>query len=103
MTRHKLFNYNPKYVRDTLNKAIEQAEQLHHCESNLILVLTEIDKHRLFTRYGFKTLRGFCTKGLGFTKIQAQRIVLQIRRSQTTVDIGHKTTTHNYSALDPQN
>lgn len=92
MTRNKLHLIHSKYVRDTLNVAVEKSDELITKEKELITLLTEIDHKRLYLRYGFRSLRPFCIKSLNLTRIQAQRIVTEVRRTQTTFDSGIKAT-----------
>lgn len=89
--RHKLYDQEPKYVRDMLNDSMEKADHIHSCERELIVHLREIDMHRLFTRYGYKSLTGFCNHALQFSRTQTYRIVAEVRRCETSVNIGHKT------------
>ncbi len=88
MTRHKLYQTHPKFVRDTLNSAVEKSDELLAKERELISLLTLIDQNRFYLRYGFRSLRPFCVKALKFSRIQAQRIVTEVRRTQTTFDSG---------------
>lgn len=91
MTRH-LHHYTPaKTVRDSLESAILKADQIHQQEKLLVVLLHEIDQRRYFTRYGFKSLTGFCLKGLQFSKTQSQRLVTAVRRYEPTDNIGKKT------------
>lgn len=90
MTRHQLYKLHPKYVRDNLNAAVDMADELHRKEKELISLLTLIDQNRLYLRYGFRSLRPFCIKALRFSRIQAQRIATEVRRTQTTFDSGKK-------------
>lgn len=80
MTRHKLYNYHPKNVRDTLNLAIEISDQIRETEQELIFLLREIDQKRLYIRYGNKSLLGFCKGPLRFSRVQAQRIATLVRK-----------------------
>jgi hypothetical protein len=88
MTRHKLYNISPKHVRDTLNSAVALSDEIAKKESELISMLIQIDQNRLFLRYGFRSLRPFCVKALRISRTQAQRIVTEVRRTQTTFDSG---------------
>lgn len=90
MTRHQLYKIHPKYVRDTLNSAVELSDELLTKEKELISHLILIDQNRLYQRYGFRSLRPFCVKALRFSRTQAQRIVTEVRRIQTTFDSGKK-------------
>jgi len=85
--RHTLYKHHPKVVRDALNEAIEKSDQIHSFERDLVILLKEIDEHRFYVRYGFKSLSGFCNYGLKFSRTQAYRIVSEVRRSLTTVNI----------------
>lgn len=95
MTRHKLYHISPNYARETLNSAVTISDELAIKEKELISLLARIDKDRLFLRYGFRSLRPFCVKALRMSRIQAQRIVTESRRLQTTFDSEHKNTTQN--------
>jgi hypothetical protein len=74
-------------VRDTLNSAVQTAEELHDKEAELVQKLHHIDQHRFYLRYGYKTLGRFCYHGLKFTKVQTQRILTLVRRYEPTVNI----------------
>ena len=87
MSRQKLRNFEPKLVRDTLNQVSQSADQVHKVELDLIKQLIKIDENRFFIRFGYKSLRTFCVQDLKFTRIQAQRIVSEVRRLRTTLDI----------------
>ena len=78
--RHTLYKQEPKYVRDTLNQARETADLIHQLEQKLIIQLREIDQKRLYVRYGFNSLMGFCRVGLKFSKLQSQRLATLVRR-----------------------
>lgn len=60
MSRHRLYNFEPKYVRDKLKKSFLIAEQIHKLENELVIALSEIDRNRFFVRLGFRSLRGYC-------------------------------------------
>lgn len=85
--KHRLYNYDAKVVRDTLNKAIEKSDKIHQLEKELISLLKEVDERRFYVRYGYKSLMGFCNFGLRFSRTQTYRIVTEVRRSLTTVNI----------------
>ncbi|MBC7465161.1 MAG: hypothetical protein H7256_04155 [Bdellovibrio sp.] len=87
MRHHKLFFQHPKLIRDQLNAATDLADHIHQQEKLLIQKLSEIDRNRFYVRYGFKSLSGFCTDGLKFSKTQTQRIVTQVRRYEPTSNI----------------
>ena len=93
MTREKLHKIHPKYVRDSLNSAIDKADELLALERELIDSLIPIDNQRLYIRYGFRSLRPFCERALRFSRTQSQRIVTEVRRIQATVDSGFKRST----------
>ena len=83
MSKERLHKFEPRFVRLTLNEAVEQAASLLESERKLVFILKTIDEKRLFTRYGFKSLLGFCTNGLRLSRIQAQLLVTDVRRQQT--------------------
>lgn len=85
--KHTLYKHHPKVVRDALNEAIEKSDQVHSLERDLIILLKEIDERRFYVRYGYKSLSGFCNHGMRFSRTQTYRIVAEVRRSQTTVNI----------------
>jgi hypothetical protein len=87
MSRHRLYHYHPKIVRDTLNTAKNISEEILILEEKLIEYLIEIDEKRFFVRYGYKSLMGFCNHGLKFSRTQSQRLVTQVRRARPTVKI----------------
>lgn len=80
MTRPLLFREEPKYVRDTLWSVIDLADEINSKEAILVEQLKEVDRKRLYLRFGFQSFLGFCTNGLHFTKTQAARIVKQVRK-----------------------
>lgn len=88
MTREKLRYLNAKTVRDHLNLAVDLTDQIKKYENELVKALLQIDQHRYYIRYGYKSLRGFCIQGLNFGETQAQRIVTLVRRSEPTPRIG---------------
>jgi hypothetical protein len=79
MTRSKLFFENPKIIRDILLDVVHRADLLHDQEQKLIAVLSEIDKKRLYVKFGYKSLRGFCNHALKFSRTQSQRIATEVR------------------------
>lgn len=85
--KHRLCKYNAKVIRDTLNKAVEKSDKIHQLEKELIVLLKEVDEQRFYVRYGYKSLMGFCNFGLRFSRTQTYRIVTEVRRSLTTVNI----------------
>lgn len=85
--KHRLYHQNAKTVRDTLNVAAEKSDKIHQLEKELIELLKEIDEQRFYVRYGYKSLMGFCNFGLRFSRTQSYRIVTEVRRSETTVNI----------------
>ncbi len=82
MSRHMLYNINPKYVRDRLWKAREVSMQIHALEKELIQLLYEIDRQKFYVRLGFKSLRSFCLQSLKFGRTQSQRLVTRVRQSE---------------------
>lgn len=88
MTKPKFFYDDIKNVRDRLWDAIDLADELAEREQELIRRLVAIDQNKFYVRLGYKSLMGFCTFGLGFSKIQSQRIVTQVRRLEPTANIG---------------
>ncbi|MDZ4660502.1 MAG: hypothetical protein SGJ18_02665 [Pseudomonadota bacterium] len=87
MSRHRLWHFEPKLVRDTLHHVFQCAKQIHEIELELIRQLSQIDENRYFVRLGYKSLRTFCVHDLKFTRTQAQRIVTEVRRHRTTFEI----------------
>jgi len=90
MTREKLRFENQRTVRNSLNFAIEKADDIHRIEQELVLLLKEIDLKRFYVSSGQKSLRGFCNRILNFSETQSQRIVTLVRRSEPTPNIGKK-------------
>lgn len=86
MAREKLRNFNPKEVRDTLNKAIQISDTWKTCELDLIHELKKIDHNRFFVRYGYCSLSGFCMNGLGLSRFHTQRIVTRVRKEDQNRD-----------------
>ena len=83
MGHHKLFYKDAKIVRHSLNEATDLADLILAHERELIRKLITIDRQRYFVRYGFRSLSGFCRDGLKLFKTQTQRIVTQVRRSES--------------------
>jgi hypothetical protein len=81
---------DPKSARNRLGEVFEYADKFEDSERRLIGALFEIDDDRLFVKLGYKSLRSFCVTALGISRTQAQRLVTQVRRIQTTFDIGAK-------------
>jgi hypothetical protein len=90
VTIEKLKYQNSAFVRNSLNSAIDKADQIHYLESELVPLLKDIDEKRLYTRSGQKSLRGFCNGVLRFSKTQSQRIATLVRRYEPTANIGKK-------------
>ena len=88
MTHRIVFEDDHKLVRNILRDVLLRAKQLHRFERELIQLLIAIDQNRVYRSFGHKSLRGFCEHGLGFTKVQSQRIVTIVRRAEPIVDIG---------------
>ncbi len=86
MGNHRLFNHNPKVIRNALNEATDLAAHILDAERALIVKLYEIDQQKFYVRYGFNSLSGFCKGGLKFTKTQTQRLVTQVRRYEPTAN-----------------
>ncbi len=89
MTRHRLYNYEPKDVRDKLSEVKYLAIHIHFLEQQLIEKLCAIDQKKFYVRIGCNSLRGYLIKDLKFTRTQSQRIATEVRRFQTTVNFGH--------------
>jgi hypothetical protein len=87
MGHHRLFYQDAKTIREHLNDAVELAVLIHEKEQTLIQKLHLIDRNRLYVRYGFKSLTGFCRYGLKFSKTQAHRVATQVRRYEPTDNI----------------
>lgn len=87
MGHPRLFKYRPALLRHKLREARRISRKVHESEDELIAFLLEFDQHRFFIRAGFRSLRTYCIHGLNFSRTQAQRIVTQVRRLQTTFDI----------------
>lgn len=84
MGHHKLFYKDAKFIRDSLNEAVQLSVEIHEKEKALVQKLHSIDQQKFYVRYGYKSLTGFCRYGLGFSKTQTQRIVSQVRRYEPT-------------------
>lgn len=84
MTKPRLINENPKIVRDTLLNASAVADDIHEMEKRLTEILYKIDAKKLYVRFGYNSLTGFCVHGLKFSTTQAQRIVTLVRRYPVT-------------------
>ena len=86
MSKEKLSQYQPQFVRDTLNSSIDLMTEFVTAEIRLIQYLALIDQNRFFIRYGYKSIRGYCMGALKLTKTQSQIIIIKIRRFQTNSD-----------------
>lgn len=84
------FRIHPKLVRDSLLEAEKLADIIHENEKEFIKKLRIIDTNRYYVRFGYKSLMGFCNKGLNFSKTQSQRLVTQVRRNEPTSNIETK-------------
>ncbi len=82
MSKERLYKFHPRFVRITLNEAVEKADVMIENERQLISVLLVVDANRFFVRYGFKSLLGFCNHGLKLTRTQSQRLVTEVRQQQ---------------------
>lgn len=98
--KHRLHKYNAKSVRDVLNQAVEKSDGIHKAEKDLIVLLKEIDENRYYVRYGYKSLTGFCNFGLRFSRTQTYRIVAEVRRCQTSVNIRLKHNQESFNSSD---
>ncbi len=67
MSRHRHYYYDPKMIRDTLNAAVEKANEVQAKEYELIQLLRIIDEHRYYVPCGYNSLRGYCQQSLRFT------------------------------------
>jgi len=90
MYRHRLYKFEPRYVRAQLKNSLIIAREIHRLESELVQALREIDEHRFYVRLGFRSLRAYCFHWLRFTGTQSQRIVTNVRRFETMFDSEHK-------------
>ena len=90
MTQRKHFKISSQRVRHNLDSAVKLADEIQEKELELIFYLKLIDQERFYVRYGYKSLQGFCTHGLRFTKTQSLRLINAIRRIEPTVNIGRK-------------
>jgi hypothetical protein len=80
MARKLLYHYEPKLVRSQIRTVSRLADYVRHLEHELIALLREFDRHRFYVGLGHRSLRSFCVGSLGFSRIQAQRIVTLVRR-----------------------
>jgi hypothetical protein len=90
MSREKLRGQNQSFIRNSLNAAIDKADEIHILERELVLILKEIDMKRFYVKSGQKSLRGFCNGVLLFSKTQSQRLATAVRRCEPTSNIGQK-------------
>lgn len=80
MTRPKHHKVRNHLDRDSLNRAVDVADQMQEYEKLLIEMLYEIDRNRYYVLYGFNSLLGFCNRALNLSRTQSQRIVTSVRR-----------------------
>lgn len=90
MSRERHYGVNPKFLIEMNQRALKLANQIHTAEEKLVQMLLKIDQDRIYVRFGHKSLRGYCTHGLQFTRTQSQRIVTAVRRYETTSKIEHE-------------
>ncbi len=88
MTKRKNWDVHPKIIRKLNQEAIYWADNILAAEEELIPVLQEMDRRRYYVRFGYKSLRGYCTKALLLSEIQSQRIVTRVRRTIPSPKIG---------------
>ena len=84
MGHHKFFYHDGIAIRNRLNEAVDLATQMHEQEEILIRLLHRIDQRRLYVRFGYNSLMGFCRSALRFSKMQSQRIATRVRRYEPT-------------------
>ena len=82
MTRHRFYGIPYSSLREKLWIAVNEADDMRARESRLIRALYDIDEKRMYVLFGYKSLMGFCHKGLKFSKTQSQRLVTLVRRYQ---------------------
>jgi hypothetical protein len=100
MSREKLHKFPGRLVRDSLNNAMDLADEIHEKENKLIQILFKIDNYKFYLRAGYKSLTSFCNKSLRFTETQTQRIVTQVRRSMPTPNIEQKEDSQNHQLIE---
>ena len=83
--------HHTQLARNTLNAAVEKADEIFRLEYELMMILYKVDQKKFFARYGYKSLMGFCHLGLKLTKTQSQRIITHVRRYDPMANIEHKT------------
>ena len=81
MTKIKNFKLNENVVRDSLMRVVELSDKILANEQILMEMLYEIDQHKYYVRFGYRSLMGFCNHGLRLTKTQSLRVVTNVRRS----------------------
>jgi hypothetical protein len=57
--RYLLNKHEPKYMRDKLRKICEVADDIHKKENELISLLYEVDRERIYVWIGYHSLMGF--------------------------------------------
>lgn len=100
MTKRRNWNVPTKIIRNLNQEAIYWAANILAAEVKLIPVLQEMDRNRYYVRFGYKSLRGYCTKALLLSESQSQRIVTQVRRTIPSSKIGTETTNKLVRAAD---
>jgi hypothetical protein len=82
MTRPKFFGQDPHPHRDQYWALAAIADRMIEDEDELVRSLVPFDERRIFVRFGFKSLRTYCTTALRLSKTQSQRIVTRVRRAR---------------------
>ncbi|MDZ4659998.1 MAG: hypothetical protein SGJ18_00120 [Pseudomonadota bacterium] len=88
MARYRLYHEDLHYVRKCLRQSHETAKQMQELTRVLVEQLEDIERKRLYTRLGFKSLRGYCQFGLGFNRRQSQSLETALRSYQIAVNFG---------------
>lgn len=100
--RPKSYHPDPQALRYRHQKIFLKADELLATEQELIRLLYDIDQTREYVYLGYNSLMGYCVHALHLTRTQSQRLVTQVRRSEPTSNICHRSTNpaHLVSAAD---
>lgn len=69
-----------KNVQDRYFRVFFLADEILRMEEELVAFLADISKDRIELTFGYRSLKRFCQRSLGFTKTQSHRIVTEVAK-----------------------